>query len=262
MLKKESPDDFDSVLKRLSDRATSAEEISRIAELKSLRSLRPCVDANSMLRIDGRLENAELPLDPRHPLIMPSKHALTRFIVPYEHVEAGHARPSYSLMRTRQQFWIINGISSVKSILSNCSECARRKATPIRQLMADLPTCHVTATYKPYKFCDIDYFEPYTYRKNRSDCKAWGLLFISLCTLGIHVELVTSLDIASFLLAFSRFTNLRGAVDTVFSYNGSTFSAEAERLSSLLLQSFRIPFAGVVLIGLRSPPYAPSQGGS
>ena len=63
--------------------------MSRIAELKSLRYLRPCVDANSMLRIDGRLESAELPFNIKHPLILPSKHALTRLIVLYEHVEAG-----------------------------------------------------------------------------------------------------------------------------------------------------------------------------
>ena len=107
--------------------------MSRIAELKSLRNLRPFVDANFMLRIDGRLENAELPLDTRHPLILPSKHALTRLIVLHENIEAGHAGPSYTLMRTRQQFWIIHGISSVTSILSKCSKCARRKATPIRQ---------------------------------------------------------------------------------------------------------------------------------
>ena len=120
--------------------------MSRISEPKSLRNLRPFVDANFMLRIDGRLENAELPLDTRHPLIFPSKHALTRLIVLHENVEAVHAGPSYTLTRTRQQFWIIHGISSVKSILSKCSKCARRKATPIREVMADLPACRVTAT--------------------------------------------------------------------------------------------------------------------
>ena len=152
LLEKDSPDAFDSILKRLNDRATSAEEMSRISELKSLRNLQPCVNANSILRIDGRLEDAKLSLDTRHPLILPSKQALTRLIVLYKHVEAGHAEPFYTLMRTRQQFWIIHGISSVKSINSKCSKCARRKATPIRQLMADLPACRVTATYKPFKF--------------------------------------------------------------------------------------------------------------
>ena len=102
LLKNESPDAFDLIFKRLSDRATTAEEMSRISELKSLRNLRSCADANSMLRIDCRLENAELPLNTRHSLILPSKHALTRLIVLHEHVEAGHAGPFCTLMRTRQ----------------------------------------------------------------------------------------------------------------------------------------------------------------
>ena len=81
--------------------------------------MRPSVDSNSMLKIDGRLENAELPLDTKHPLIFPSKHALIRLVVLHEHVEAGHAEPLYTLVRTRQQFWIIHGISSVKPFFPN-----------------------------------------------------------------------------------------------------------------------------------------------
>ena len=216
-----------------------------------------------MLRIDGRLENAELPLGTRHPPILPSKHALTRLIVLYEHVWAGHTGPSYTLMRTRQQFWIIHGISSVQSILSKCSKCARRKATPICQLIADLPACSVTDTYNPFKFCGIDYFGPYTYRKNRSDRKAWGVLFMCLSTRGLHVKLVTSLDLTSFLLAFSRFTNLRGAVDSVVSDNGSTFCASAERLQSLLTSTeFHNSLRRSGINWIKFPPYAPSQEGT
>ena len=33
----------------------------KINELKPLRNLRPCVDTDMMLRVEGRLENAELP---------------------------------------------------------------------------------------------------------------------------------------------------------------------------------------------------------
>ena len=58
LLKKETPDAFNSILKRLSDWATSTKEMSCISELRSLRNLRPCVDANSMIKIDGQLENA------------------------------------------------------------------------------------------------------------------------------------------------------------------------------------------------------------
>ena len=137
-------------------------------------------------------------------------------------------------MKTRQRFWIIRGISSVKRYLSDCSKCVRRKATFIRQLTADLPVCRVTATNKPFEFSGCDFLRPLKFRQGRSECKAWGLLFTCLCTRCIHVEILTSLDLNSFLLAFSRFTNLRGNVDTLYSDNGSTFRAAADRLPSLL----------------------------
>ena len=42
-LKRELPGTFRLILKKLSDKSVSAEEISRIAEFKSLRDLRPCI---------------------------------------------------------------------------------------------------------------------------------------------------------------------------------------------------------------------------
>ena len=129
--------------------------------------------------------------------------------------------------------------------------------------MADFPARGVTATYKPFKFCGIDYFRPYANWKNCGNCKAWRLLFTCLCTGDIDVEVVTSLDLTSFLLAFSRFTNLRGAVDTVFSDNGSTFCAAAERLPSLLTSTeFHNSLCWRGIKWVKIPLYAPSQEGS
>ena len=196
-LKSKSPDAFDSFLKHLSDKANTSEEMRQVSELRTLRNLRPCVDSDSVLRIEGRLENADLPLDIKHPIILPSRHALTSLIVLHEHCNSGHAGPAYTLMKTRRRYWIIYGISSVKRTLRDCSKCRLRKATPIRQLMADLPECRVTATEKPFMYCVVDYLGPFTYRQLRSDCKAWGILFTCLCTRCIHVEIVTSLDLNS-----------------------------------------------------------------
>ena len=46
---------------------------------------------------------------------------------------------------------------------------------------------------KPFKFCGTDYFGPILYKQNRSQCKAWGLLFTCLCIPCVHVEAVTGL---------------------------------------------------------------------
>ena len=141
---------------------------------------------------------------------------MTRLVVLYEHSDAGHAGPSFTLMKTRQRFWIIHGISSVKCYLADYAKCALKKVKPIRQLMADLPSFRVTVVNKPLKFCETDYFGPILYKQNRSQCKAWSLLFTCLCTRCVHVEVVTGLDFNNFILAFSRFINLRGPVDTFF----------------------------------------------
>ena len=104
---------------------------------------------------------------------------------------------------------------------------------------------------------------PILYRSNRSKCKAWGLLFTCMSTRCFHVEIVTGLDLNNFLLAFTRFINLRDSVDTIYSDNGSTFCAAAEALPKLLDSS---EFVNSVrkrgINWIRISPYAPIQGGS
>ena len=74
-----------------------------------------------LLRIDGRLENADLATDAKHSPILPARHALTRLNILPKHAKAGHAGPSYTLMNIRQRFWKIHGIGSVKHYLSDCA---------------------------------------------------------------------------------------------------------------------------------------------
>ena len=83
---------------------SNLEHVRRVSELKTPRNLRPCVGNDLMLRVDGCLENDDLPTDTKHPLIFPSRHPLTRLIILKEHAKAGHAGPCYMLLRTRQLF--------------------------------------------------------------------------------------------------------------------------------------------------------------
>ena len=160
MLKKNSSYAFELILKQLNNKTTYVDQMRCIAEMKTLRSLRPCVDTDSLLRVEGRLENADLPLDAKHPLTLPSRHPLTRLIVLHEHALAGHAGPAYTLMRTRQRFWVIYGISRVQRYIAECGKCATREVFPIRQLMSDLPARHVSATNRPFKLCGCDFLGP------------------------------------------------------------------------------------------------------
>ena len=155
------------LLKNLSTKTNAVKEMHLLNELKALCKLRPCVGPNLILRVEGRLDNAALPVDTQHPIILPGRHALTRLIVLNEHVNAGHAGP-YTLMLTRQRFWIIHGISSVKRYLTDCGKCALNKAKPVRQLMSDFPSFRVTDVNKPFKFCGTNYCGPFVHKQNRN----------------------------------------------------------------------------------------------
>ena len=59
LLKSDTPYAFESFLKSLGNEAKNAEQLQRISELKSL--------PLCLLRGEERLENAELPVDTKHP---------------------------------------------------------------------------------------------------------------------------------------------------------------------------------------------------
>ena len=64
-LRKGSPDDFEAVLKHTG--IGSNGNTRRVYELKPLRNLRPCVGSDLLLRVDDRLENADLPTSVHEP---------------------------------------------------------------------------------------------------------------------------------------------------------------------------------------------------
>ena len=80
LLKADIMDAFESFLKSFGNEAKIAEQLRRISELKSLRNFCSCVDGSHLLRVEGRLENADLPFDTKHSLILPKSHSLTNLI--------------------------------------------------------------------------------------------------------------------------------------------------------------------------------------
>ena len=100
LLSKQSPDEFGSIIKRLYSNAKDPNLSRRLNELKTLRNLRPCVGSDNLLRVEGRLENASLPVSTKHPIILPGRHPLTRLIVLNAHERAGHGGPKYTLTKT------------------------------------------------------------------------------------------------------------------------------------------------------------------
>ena len=80
-------------------------------------------------------------------------------------------------MSTRQKFWVANGNAAVRRYVHDCGVCAIERATPIRQLMSDLPLARLAALKKLFFYSEVDYLGPLKFVEGRSSKMAWGLLF-------------------------------------------------------------------------------------
>ena len=208
-------------------------------------------------------KSTDVAAEAKHPLVIPSKHPLTRLVVMFYHTQDQHCRAQHTLLSTRQRFWITNGNAAVKRYLHDCAVCAIEKAKPVRQLMADLPLSRITANRKPFFDCGLDYLGPLMFVEGRSPKKAWGLLFTCLSSRAVHVELVTSLSLSESLLAFTWFVDLRGHINKVLSDNGSTFQAASKKLPELIeSREFQNSLRHKGINWKFIPAYVPAQGGA
>ncbi|XP_058468659.1 uncharacterized protein LOC131443236 [Solea solea] len=91
--------------------------------------------------------------------------------------------------------------------------------------MGDLPE-ERTNPAAPFQFTSVDLFGPYLVKddvKRRVSMKVWGVLFCCMSSRAIHVELANTLSTESFLLAYQRFTSVRGHPQKIWSDPGTNF---------------------------------------
>ena len=76
--------------------------------------LKPILDADGVLRVGGRLPQADLPYAAKHPVLLPKKAHLTNLIIQHFHERSGHQGRSRTHGEIRSSgFWIVNGSSLV-----------------------------------------------------------------------------------------------------------------------------------------------------
>ena len=123
------------------------------------------------------------------------------------------------------RYWITKGLATVGNHIRNCITCrmARAKATPPR--MAPLPAHRLQSHIRPLTNVGIDYFGPFNTVVGRRQEKRYGALLTCFSTRAVHLELAHYLTSDSFILAFRRFVNRRGAPPVVYSDNGTNCCA-------------------------------------
>lgn len=217
---------------RLAQQECFGQEISLLKSGKSLNKnskilgLHPFLDSKNILRVGGRLSNADISYDQQHPLILPYKHKLTDLIILECHVTNLHVGTQALLSMLRLRYWPINGKNAVKRVTKYCLTCYKVKPTPCKYLMGELPSSRVNPS-KPFSNCGIDYAGPiYIKEGTLRRCKlvkTYIAVFVCFSTRAIHIELVSNLTTNSFINALKRFCSRRGKPLQIFSDNGLNF---------------------------------------
>jgi hypothetical protein len=195
----------------------------------SIASLSPFIDVEGTLRVGGRLRNAFLPTDGKHPVILPTNHPLSVMIIRHHHEKVMHQGRVITHGALREAgFHIVGCRGMIDRIIRKCVICRRLRSMPQQQRMADLPADRLEES-PPFTNTGVDLFGPFsvtdgvTTRRTNSTKKVWGVLFTCLVSRAIHIETVPGLDTSSFRNALRRFFALRGTCKKLRSDNGTNF---------------------------------------
>ncbi|XP_076298333.1 uncharacterized protein LOC143217679 [Lasioglossum baleicum] len=106
----------------------------KLSRSSPLIRLVPFLDSDGMLRV-GRLRNALLDPDVKHPLILPQDSELTHLVLDDVHRATLHGGAQVMLATLRRSYWIIGGRVPVRSFVLRCVICTRQRAATATQLM-------------------------------------------------------------------------------------------------------------------------------
>ena len=97
------------------------------------------MDSDGILRVGGRLELSNLPYDAKHPVILPKKHHISKFVIAHIHNLGRHnLGVNFTLAELRQKYWIVNGREEIKRWKREGYVCKLGRRRRGEQIMAPL----------------------------------------------------------------------------------------------------------------------------
>ena len=249
---------FDEVEKVRCNKSPSSTAISQ---------LNPFIDENGLLKVGGRLSNADF-LDEKNkfPVILPKEGCHT--IIEWHHQETQHSGRTSTVNALRQNgYWVLSVNAQVRRIIYNCFRCRFLRGRVGEQKMGNLPENRTTAE-APFTNCGVDMFGPFYIKEGRKELKRYCAIFTCFSLRAVHIETTATMDTDSFILALRRFLNRRGPVRSIRSDNGGNFigteneySQEFKRMDQNKVTKFLLNKECDWIIWERNPPYTSHAGG-
>ena len=215
-----------------------------LPELKNYEHLRKQLNLfegeNGLVRCKGRIGNANLPYDAKHPVLLNREHKLSELIVKDIHNTVKHRGEKNTLTEVRSKYWITQGKSFVKNVIHKCTLCRRYNTRSY-----DYPTTPELPKERlrddvPFSATGVDYFGP-LYAKNvftdnseeEELHKSFVALYTCASTRGIVLDLVKDASVTAFVHSFRRFICRRGCPQIMLSDNGRNFvAAETQQFAA------------------------------
>ena len=189
-------------------------------------SLNPFTDEDGIIRVGGRLRNADISYSRKHPILLPRSNHITHLIIRHEHIKHFHAGLQATLNHVRANYWPIGGKSTIRKIIHECVRCSRLNPIIPKYVMGNLPHTRVALT-RPFTNVGIDYCGPFFIKerkfRNKNKIKIYVATFVCFCTKAVHLELVGDLTSETCFAAIKRFIGRRGKPKHIYSDNGTNF---------------------------------------
>ena len=154
--------------------------------------------------------------------------------------------------------------TAARHVISKYVFCRRNYSRPNEQKMADPPKNRISPA-PPFTYTGVDYFGPFIIKEGRKEVKRYGALFTCLVSRAVHIEVASSLESNSFILALRRFIARRGPVREMRSDNGTNFVGARNELlqakEEMEHEEIRVQLLKENIDWIFNPPAASHMGG-
>ncbi|XP_033114100.1 uncharacterized protein LOC117114530 [Anneissia japonica] len=219
-----------------------------------------------LISVGGRLREAELlPEQTKHAIILDPKHSITKLLIKSYDQRLYHPGPERVLAEIRRKFWILRGREAIRGQQRQCAHCQKWRGNPKIPKISDLPQSRLRLFKPAFYSTGVDCFGPMIVKIGRKSEKRWDIIYKCMTTRSIHLDLLESMDVDSFLMSLRRFVARRGKPYEILSDCGTNFKGgdkELKQAFHAMSTELQIQLADQRVCFKFNPPLAPHFGGT
>ena len=157
------------------------------------------------------------------PVVLPFRSNFTALVMRSCHIDVGHLGRDQTLATFCEKFFCVRASVLAARICKHCYKCRKTDLQLGQQLMGSVPDWRMQPAL-PFHYTQIDLFGPYAVAgevQKRVRGKGYGIIFVDMVSKAIHIEFAPNYSTDAFLMAYTRFTSIRGSPKELYSDPGS-----------------------------------------